>query len=211
MKDRNPDDPQQLLTLAATAAAQGDYEVAYLLYAKSNAKQTSHSQYVDDDKKSKSVAGQLQTLAAMCQPPTAAAAAISPGRLGPTRSSNAGLSSAYTTNSSGVTYTNSSTSFPQPLLKRWQHMQQRLQLCCTDNNTSSTISSQSLPSADGTRSSSANSTTSATSRARRVFCISDMHVDRAGGANMAWLQSISSSSFQDDVIIVAGEARGLQH
>jgi hypothetical protein len=36
-------------------------------------------------------------------------------------------------------------------------------------------------------------------------------VDRAGGANMEWLRSISSSSFKDDVIIMAGEARELQH
>jgi hypothetical protein len=29
-------------------------------------------------------------------------------------------------------------------------------------------------------------------------------VDRAGGANMQWLKSISSSSFKEDVLIVAG-------
>lgn len=39
----------------------------------------------------------------------------------------------------------------------------------------------------------------------RVFCVSDLHVDQHGGANMAWVSDISSSKFKADVLIVAGE------
>jgi hypothetical protein len=38
---------------------------------------------------------------------------------------------------------------------------------------------------------------------RRVLCVSDLHVDQ-GKANMAWLEAVSSSSFRDDVLIIAG-------
>jgi hypothetical protein len=41
-----------------------------------------------------------------------------------------------------------------------------------------------------------------------VFCVSDLHVDKAGGTNMAWLQRISSSAFRNDVLIVAGGLAG---
>lgn len=200
-------DLQALVTLAATAAAQGDLEVAYLLYSKSHSRHTSRSQHVEQ-KNSKAVAGQLQTLAAMCQPPTAPAAAISLGSLHFARSID--QSEYKTSHSSRAAVSSSNINSPQPLPKRWQHMQQRLELGCADNNTStiSSSSNQSILSADSTISSNTNSINS---RARRVFCVSDLHVDRAGGANMEWLRSISSSSFKDDVIIVAGEARELQH
>jgi hypothetical protein len=38
----------------------------------------------------------------------------------------------------------------------------------------------------------------------RVLCLSDLHVDQSP-ANLAWLQSLSSSAFQRDVLVVAGE------
>lgn len=42
---------------------------------------------------------------------------------------------------------------------------------------------------------------------RRIFCVSDLHVDAAGGANLAWVRSISGSLFRQDLLIVAGERR----
>jgi hypothetical protein len=37
-----------------------------------------------------------------------------------------------------------------------------------------------------------------------VFCLSDLHVDQGGGANLRWLQRISTHKFQQDVLLVAG-------
>lgn len=43
--------------------------------------------------------------------------------------------------------------------------------------------------------------------ARRLLAVSDLHVDAPGGANMAWLQSLSDTAFKDDVLLVAGWMR----
>jgi hypothetical protein len=75
----------------------------------------------------------------------------------------------------------------QQLCKRWQRTRERFQLTANPSSSSSSSSSSS-----GSLASS------------RVFCVSDLHVDKAGGANMAWLQRISSSAFTNDVLIVAG-------
>jgi hypothetical protein len=75
----------------------------------------------------------------------------------------------------------------QSICKRWQRMKERFQLA---------------PSSSSSSSSSRKSTQ--TAAASRVLCVSDLHVDKAGGANMAWLQRISSSAFSSDVLIVAG-------
>ncbi|WIA13924.1 hypothetical protein OEZ85_002494 [Tetradesmus obliquus] len=67
---------------------------------------------------------------------------------------------------------------------------------------------QPTPSSSSTSSSSSNSSSSSSSSSSgssRVFCVSDLHVDKAGGANMSWLQRISSSAFRNDVLIVAGD------
>ncbi len=40
----------------------------------------------------------------------------------------------------------------------------------------------------------------------QVYCASDLHVDAPGAEALAWLRSISTTRFQQDVIIVAGEA-----
>ncbi|KAF6263899.1 hypothetical protein COO60DRAFT_1664767 [Scenedesmus sp. NREL 46B-D3] len=72
--------------------------------------------------------------------------------------------------------------------KRWQRMQERFHLTSTTSSSSSSSSSSSTDAAGS-----------------RVFCVSDLHVDKAGGANMSWLQRISSSVFMSDVLIVAGD------
>lgn len=153
-----------LFGLAEAAQAGGDVEVAYLLYAKGTTADTS--------KGSRFTAGMLHSLAALCQPPTAAAAAAVP--------------------------------------KRWQQMQQRLfadslgaplRQTAAAPTTPAFSKSHSIPALAGAGPPIAHSSRVG----RRVFCASDLHVDRAGGANMAWLKSISSSSFRHDVLIVAGE------
>jgi hypothetical protein len=75
----------------------------------------------------------------------------------------------------------------QGICKRWQRMKERFQL--TAPSSSSSNSSSREGAAAGSR----------------VVCVSDLHVDKAGGANMAWLRRISSSAFLNDVLIVAGE------
>eukprot|EP00955_Chlamydomonas_euryale_P020307 215419-Chlamydomonas_euryale.AAC.9 len=42
------------------------------------------------------------------------------------------------------------------------------------------------------------------SRLARVLVLSDLHVDRAGGANQRALESISATAFSRDVLVVAG-------
>ncbi len=39
---------------------------------------------------------------------------------------------------------------------------------------------------------------------RRVFCVSDLHVDRTGARHMEWVGRISQTAFRNDVLIVAG-------
>jgi hypothetical protein len=253
--------PHQLLELGNAAAAEGDLEVAYLLYARG-------SLFTGADKSlnalgrplcSQLAAGKLQTLAALCQPPTAAAVVAA-----------AGVASQPYTSSPCTGFAHQAASF-----KRWKQMQQRLpahfpgsssQACdcslekgpsCTpqqpqtpttkpaaalaqqqhldalgssspcdpatthphkqrlasDNATTSVCgvcsSSSSSSSAStlwctSSRTCACSCTPTSCVRKRRVFCASDLHVDRAGGANMQWLKSISSSSFQQDVLIVAG-------
>lgn len=40
---------------------------------------------------------------------------------------------------------------------------------------------------------------------RRILCLSDLHVDQAGGRNLAALKSMSRSNFLNDILIVAGD------
>lgn len=68
--------------------------------------------------------------------------------------------------------------------KRWQQLHERFSLS----------SSSSTSSGGGSRS--------------RVFCVSDVHVDAPGGANMSWVKRISSTAFRHDVLIVAGATYG---
>jgi hypothetical protein len=77
----------------------------------------------------------------------------------------------------------------QQTCKRWQCTMERFQLTAATTSSSSS-SSRSVASS-------------------RVFCVSDLHVDKAGGANMAWLKRISSSAFRNDVLIVAGGLAGI--
>lgn len=69
-------------------------------------------------------------------------------------------------------------------------------------NTSTTFSSNNSASTAASTTTSASRNTSASSS--RVFCLSDLHVDQGGGANLRWLQRISTHKFQQDVLLVAG-------
>lgn len=222
--------PQQLLALAKAAADQGDLEVAYLLYAKGS---SSSSATASDgaSEHQKFVSGQLQTLAAMCQPPTAAAVAVAATVV--PNSGNGSSSSGPTfgaPETASGNFNSSTTSAGILVPKHWQQMQQRLYLRGNSSpgfhvsavarqqhsldvqdssaTNASSSSSSNLPTTMSSSSSSvashAQSSSSDPTTARRVFCVSDLHVDRAGGANMAWLKAISSSNFQNDVLIVAG-------
>lgn len=156
-----------LLGLAEAAVAAGDVEVAYLLYAKGCLGTTA-----DTSKGNSFTAGMLHSLSALCQPPTAAAAAATP--------------------------------------KRWQQMQQRLfadSLGAPLHQTAAAATTQAFSKSHSSSAlAGAGPTIAHNSRVgRRVLCASDLHVDRAGGANMALLKSISSSNFRQDVLIVAGE------
>jgi hypothetical protein len=94
--------------------------------------------------------------------------------------------------------------------KRWQQMTQRLLSDSLSGVPSHPTTagaafskSRSSPALAGVGPTTASSSSSRPGR--RVFCASDLHVDRAGGANLAWMKSISSSNFRHDVLIVAGE------
>jgi hypothetical protein len=73
----------------------------------------------------------------------------------------------------------------------------------------------SLSSSPGQLPASATSAASAPApspRARRprVFCLSDLHVDKPGGHNLEAIKSISGTAFLNDVLIVAGEGPGFE-
>lgn len=42
----------------------------------------------------------------------------------------------------------------------------------------------------------------------RVFAVSDLHTDVASGKNMSWVTSLSSTDYQSDCLIVAGDVAG---
>ena len=56
-----------------------------------------------------------------------------------------------------------------------------------------------------------SSATASSACPTRVFCISDLHVDQHGGANMELLSQISTTKFKNDVLLVAGGCSSIQH
>ena len=232
-------DQRQLLLLAQTAAAQGDHEIAYCLYAKGCSEQSSAGVAQASSGGEVFKAGQLQTLAALCQAPLqAAVVADGAGGSGGTTCASSSLVACTATSSATADSTGFQTHCTS---QRWQRMQAQLQLPQSNINPSSrnscsshrspqlslsasshtlacshgasmckAASSPCITSLAGNTGSSGGGGTggiscSCGSKQRRVFCVSDLHIDRAGGANMSWLKSIDSVKFKNDVIIVAGE------
>lgn len=169
----------RLLVLAQAAAEAGDSENAYLLFAKGHAAAVaaapSPAAQIGNAVAAQLSDGRLTTLAQLPQQQLTAAAA------------------------------HSSNGTP----KRWQQLQSRLPCSAAPSppsqNTSSSPSNTNSPqNQQQHHHCHHNHHHHNGHKQHRVFCVSDLHVDAPGGANMAWVQSISINAFQNDVLIVAG-------
>jgi len=256
------DHSQHLLTLAETAAAQGDHEVAYCLFAKGCPTVAASELPQITTKVHALSAGRLKMLSEMCKiPAIAAAAAPVPAphkvqdcqtagrhlqmddihrakhhsskrwqqlqsRFQPqhhcscscssssSSSSSSSCSSSSSSSCSSSSSSSSSSSAVLPQLPSHNTIQPQQSQFNSRRCTATSPSHTCLPSSpSSSHTSNGNGTTTTSSSSsnscccaprRRVFCVSDLHVDRAGGANLSWVKSISSTIFKNDMLIIAG-------
>jgi hypothetical protein len=203
--------PQCYLAMAQAAAGMGNIEVAYCLYAKGYSaclspyqqlqQQQHHGQLQQAlpslnsppavDLVQQLSAGRLHMLHMLCSTPTAVRP-LNCNRWSqmqqqffaqPVMSSSA-VQGRFT---SSLTSSNISAGSSNDFTQWW---------CTASCSTSISNSSSGGISISGSSNSS--------HRPARVFCVSDLHVDQSAGANLQWVQRISTSSFKNDVLIVAG-------